>query len=189
MKTGEYKHKFLVHRPAGKVRMTAANISLARKWFGDFIAYRLKQQDDQATVSLVPIPSKDALPVAMSYRSLDMVRDAMAKQTQPHEVLDAIRWTEQLTKAHEGGDRGRQFMRQRLKPHTNIKAKTVILVDDLISTGSSMLAVKDVLEDAGATVLGGIACGKTVYDFHFKPFGMQHFEFDKEMPQYQPAEI
>lgn len=188
VKTGEYKHKFLVHRPDGKVRMTAANISFARKWFGDFISYCLKQQNADEAVFLVPIPSKDALPVALTYRSLDMVRDAMREQKHPHEVLDAVRWTEQLTKAHEGGGRGRQFMRERLKLHMDVKNKTVILVDDLISTGSSMLAVKDVLESAGAKVAGGIVCGKTVYDFNFKPFGMQHFEFDEEMHEYQPAE-
>lgn len=188
VKTGEYKHKFLVHRPSGRVRMTGANITLARKWFGDFITYCLKQEEYPNDVCLVPVPSKDALPVAVTYRSLDMVRDAMKGQKQAYQILDAVRWTEQLAKAHEGGGRGRQFIKERLKLHADVKGRSIVLVDDLISTGSSMLAVKDVMEDGGAKVIGGVTCGKTVYDFTFKPFGTQHFDFDEEMHEYQPSE-
>lgn len=185
VKTGEYKHKFLVHRPVGKVQMTAANIGLARKWFGDFIDYCLKQEDAPEDVLLVPIPSKDALSAARTYRSLEMLREAMRGKKYERQVSDALRWTEQLAKAHEGGDRGRQFIKDRLKLRLNVKDKTVVLLDDLISTGSSMLAAKDVLEEAGAVILGGITCGKTIYDFDTKPFGRQNFEFEDEIHEYR----
>lgn len=185
VKTGEFKHKFLIHRPGGKVVMTAANIGKARKWFGDFIDYSLKHEDAPDDVLLVPIPSKDGLKAARSYRSLDMLRESMRSKTFEKNVEDALRWSEKLAKAHEGGDRQRAFLRDRLALRSKVKDRDVVLIDDLISTGSSMLAARDVLKDAGANVLGGIVCGKTVYDFETKPFGMQSFTFSAEMHEYR----
>ncbi len=185
VKTGEYKHKFLVHRPGKKVPMTAANIGLARKWFGDFIDYCLKEEEAPDDVLLVPIPSKDALSAARTYRSLTMLQEAMRGKKYERRVSDALRWTEQLAKAHEGGDRSRDFLKDRLKQRVDVKNKSVVLLDDLISTGSSMLAARDVLEECGALVLGGITCGKTIYDFDTKPFGMQSFTFENEIHEYR----
>lgn len=165
--------------------MTGANIGLARKWFGDTIEYCLKKEEASKDVLLVPIPSKDGIATAKTYRSLEMLREAMRGKSYERQVTDALRWTEKLAKAHEGGGRGREFLKARLNVQLEVDGKDIVLLDDLISTGSSMLAARDVLEDAGATVLGGITCGKTIYDFDTKPFGMQHFSFDAEIHEYQ----
>lgn len=189
VKTGEYRHKFLVHhRNSTKVVMTSSNISDARKWFGDFISYAVKQHDEDDEIYIVPIPSKDGLPSTETYRSLKMVQDSLKGRKENYRVLDACRWTEQLAKAHEGGGRGRKFIKERLQLKADVKGKSIVLVDDLISTGSSMLAVKDLLEEGGAKVICGVTCGKTVYDFKFSPFGRQSFDFDEEIHEYQPDE-
>jgi hypothetical protein len=47
--------------------------------------------------------------------------------------------------------------------------------------GSSLLAAGDVLEQAGATVLGAVVCGKTIHDLNTKHFGEQEFDLTAEL--------
>ena len=70
----------------------------------------------------------------------------------------------------------------------NVKGRDVVLVDDVLSTGASILAAKEVLEEAGARVLFAITCGRTVYDFNTKPFKRQVIKLKDEIYDYQPAE-
>lgn len=62
-----------------------------------------------------------------------------------------------------------------------MKGKKVVLIDELFSTGGSLLASSDALSAAGAHVLGAITCGKTIYDFNTPAFGSQEFELTKEL--------
>ena len=57
----------------------------------------------------------------------------------------------------------------------------MILIDDLFSTGSSLLAAEDALKAVGCTVLGAITCGKTIYDLNTPHFGEQEFELTEEL--------
>ena len=46
------------------------------------------------------------------------------------------------------------------------KNRNVIIIDDIITKGLSMLRMKQLLEHLGATVIAGISIGKT---FHHRP--------------------
>jgi len=76
-----------------------------------------------------------------------------------------------------------------LRVQGNVAGRQVILIDDVLSTGSTLLAAKEVLEEAGATALLAITCGKTVYDFQTKPFKRQVVELDDELREYEPANL
>ncbi len=69
----------------------------------------------------------------------------------------------------------------RLAADPKLKGTKVILIDDVITTGSSLLAAADVLNQQGATVLGSIVCGKTIYDLNTPHFGEQEFELTTEL--------
>jgi len=61
------------------------------------------------------------------------------------------------------------------------KGKDVVLIDDVLSTGGTLLATMEVLEEAGANVLFAVVCGKTVYDCQLKPYGRQEIELLNEI--------
>ena len=130
---------------------------------------------------LVPVPSKDGVVGTASFRTLDMTNEALKGTELAAQVVAGLRWTQSLTKAHEGGSRNRGLLGPLLQVDDAVKGKQVILIDDLFSTGSSLLASEDVLKAAGCTVLGAIACGKTVYDLNTPHFGEQEFELTERL--------
>ncbi|MDK1378230.1 MULTISPECIES: phosphoribosyltransferase [unclassified Sinorhizobium] len=191
VKTGQYKTGFTIaFRGGARVKIGPGNIKRARSAFGQFIASTLESEAAPTNVLLIPVPSKDALrTVKGGYRSLWMLAEAMKDKVFPGKVYDGLRWTKALPRAHEGGGhRKRAYWKQYLEVQGNVEGRRVVLVDDVLSTGSTMLAAKEVLEEAGANVLFAITCGKTVYDFDTKPFKRQLVELGDELYEYMPVE-
>lgn len=192
VKTGQYKTPFTISfRNGARVKISAANIRRARSAFGQFIVATLDNEVVPKNVLLIPIPSKDAQSnVKGGYRSMWMVAEALREKQFPGVIHDGLRWTKALPRAHEGGGhRSRAYWKQFLQVHRNVEGCEVVLIDDVLSTGSTMLAAKEILEEAGATVLFAITCGKTVYDFQTKPFKRQVVELDEELHEYEPANV
>jgi predicted amidophosphoribosyltransferase len=100
-------------------------------------------------------------------------------------VLDGLRWNKDVAKAHEGGDRSRAVLLPLLDALPAVKGKRVVLIDELFSTGGSLLASSDCLIAAGAEVSGAVTCGKTIYDFGTPPFGTGEFELTTELADWQ----
>lgn len=185
VKVGKFRKKFFAHKPNGKVKITEENFELVRKWFGDFIGHTIRTEKLPPDVLLVPIPSKDGIVGENEYRALNMLKEALHGKDFEENIADIVRWREKIQPAHAGGDRSRQFLLDRFVLADDLKGKNVILIDDILSTGSSMLAARDACEANGATVICGIVCGKTIYDFETKPFGLQSIELDKELNDYK----
>lgn len=184
VKVGSFKKPFILQRDDGHIHITAANFSLVRQSFGQFIASEIDDRYSGSEPLLVPIPSKDRLAKVRDARSTQMVQEAMSTTRHSSAVSSSVRWTQKVAKAHQGGPRGRAELRKYLESDTKIKGRNVILIDDLVSTGGSMLACKDVLEGIGATVIGAITCGKTVYDFNTPPFAKQEFQLTDELSDF-----
>ena len=55
------------------------------------------------------------------------------------------------------------------------RGKNVLLFDDVVTKGGTMLRYKDILKDKGATVIGGICLGKTK---HEPPEGRRYVPVD-----------
>ena len=109
---------------------------------------------------LVSVPSKDGIKGAATFRSLDMTKEALKDTPLAGNVVGGLMWKQKLTAAHEGGARSRAILAPLLDVDASLKGKKVILVDDLITKGSSLLAAAEALTAAGATVIGAVVCGK-----------------------------
>lgn len=185
VKVGAFRRSFFAHKPHGNVKINKDNFHLVREWFGDFIVHTLRTEKADEDVLIVPIPSKDGVVGADGYRTLTMVQEALRGKQYEGSIADALRWSEALQPAHEGGGRSRKFLHERYQVDVAVKGRNVVLVDDILSTGSAMLAARDALLDHDANVLGGIVCGKTIYDFETKPFGLQSFVLEQELNDYR----
>jgi hypothetical protein len=188
VKSGEFHRDFYIERAAGRLSINRKNFNLVRPVFGEWVAKKLLTFSVPVQpLSIVPVPSKDALAVAATYRSFEMAQQALKGTGYENCVLDALRWNKPLEKAHEGGTRKRADLLPLLDAKTDIKGKPivkgkqVVLIDDLVTTGGSLLACQDRLTAAGATVLGAITCGRTVYDDTEPPFGAREFELTAEL--------
>ena len=181
VKIGTHKYDFTIHGKTQKLNITSANFNQARKIFGGFINARLIDEHCPAETLLIPVPSKDGILGTTTYRSLTMLQDALSGTINAANVVSGIRWTCQLPKSHESGPQDRSFWRPYMQVTANVAGKNVVLIDDVITTGGTLLAAKECLEEAGATVLGAICCGKTVYDLKTAAFGKQFVILENEL--------
>jgi hypothetical protein len=192
VKVGRFKKSFFIRRKKGNIKITAANFNLVRRTFGIEVERASGKIDQKGDALYVPVPSKDGVVGASHFRSLQMTKDALHGKPMLSRVNSGLRWKQKLTKAHEGGNRSRAALVPVLNADPGLKGKQIILIDDLLTTGSSILASVDVLTAAGATVLGAVVCGKTVYDFKTLPFGYQEFDLTEELADwdgYSPGDL
>jgi adenine/guanine phosphoribosyltransferase-like PRPP-binding protein len=184
VKIGSFRKKFFIHGADRKIGVTQNNFSVVRKMFGRFIAQQV-QKDWGLEVDLVPVPSKDGIIGAADFRTSRMLEESLVSTTFKGKSLKALYWSKELDKAHQGGSRRRDFLKEHLTTDIELKGRKIVLMDDLLSTGGSLLASKDFLENQGATVLGAVTCGKTIYDFKTKPFGRQSLELTEELSDFE----
>jgi Phosphoribosyl transferase domain len=187
VKIGTFKKGFYIVPPDRiTINITKDNFNLVRETFGKWAAEQVPKFSSEE-VTLISVPSKDALAATKDYRSLKMTREVFAATSYADKVSDGLRWSKEVPKAHAGGERSRAALLQHLKASTAVKGKSVILIDDLFSTGGSLLAASDCLTAADAKVLGAITCGKTVYDFNTPAFGTEEFELSGELADWPLA--
>lgn len=140
------------------ITIKASNVGKARILFGAFIRQKLTESI-LADATIVPVPSKDSWNTE-NFRSLEMVRDALPGYQAS--IVPAVIFQEERPKAAEGGDRGYGAVKPFLKINGAVPFdKPIILVDDILTTGGSMLATRDFLVEHGANVACGVVCGKT----------------------------
>jgi predicted amidophosphoribosyltransferase len=187
VKSGEYHREFFIDKANGQLSITKDNFHLVRPTFGEWAARKLPTFA-KGPLLIIPVPNKVA-PDATTYASLEMVREAFKDTEYSDSALDALRWNKKLPKAHEGGPRKRADLLPLLDVRPEAKpaldGKQLVLIDDLVTTGGSLLACGDKLTEIGATVLGAITCGRAVYDLAEPPFGSREFELTTELSDYR----
>ena len=179
VKVGTHRRDFYILTPQ-RLDIDKNNFALVRKTFGKWAMEQIPKlfEDD---VILIPVPSKDALPNRKDYRSLKMLREAFAETAYANKVVDGLRWIREIPQAHAGGARSRGILLPLLKVNADVKGKRVVLMDEVLSTGGSLLACADCLRAAGAEGIGAITLGRTIYDFETPAFGTQEFDLTAEL--------
>lgn len=185
VKSGRHlKNFYIVTQNGNKQWVTRGNFAEVRRWFGRFVEARVVE-NGWTDALLVHVPSKDALISAAQPRSLGLLTEAMSSTSLNGAVCDALRWTSQLGTSHEGGERRRRELVPHLRLKEEVVGRNVVLVDDLLTRGGNLLACKDVLEGAGARVVGAITCGRTMYDRSIHAFGRQEFDLVAELDDFE----
>ena len=150
--------------------ITQLTVGRARWIFGVYILDTLKKLGLDNAI-LVPLPSKDGLLDAPSFRSYVMLQEALQSHQTRVIIAPHLRFIIALQPAHLGGPRGREVISQYLRLIAELPPGPVVIVDDIITTGGSLLAAYDVLEMAGRPPAAAIVCGHTVADSLISAFG------------------
>ncbi len=134
------------------------NVGRARTIFGRYVRSVVHAHGEQSAL-LVPVPSKDSFG-EQNFRSLNMIRQAMG-MGEARQIVPALRYNTQLGHAAQGGPRFVDELRPYMDCTENVAGRTVILVDDIKTSGSSILLAKEKIEAAGGFVQRAIVCGRT----------------------------
>jgi adenine/guanine phosphoribosyltransferase-like PRPP-binding protein len=78
-----------------------------------------------------------------------------------------------MPSAHQqGGTRNPKRIRDNLTVTSRMKGRSVIIVDDVLTSGGHLKAAADALRDAGATVLMATCAGRAVWERRSRVFGL-----------------
>lgn len=165
-----------IPRKPKPIIINSSNVGLARKVFGRFIG-ALCENNGYDGASLVPAPSKDSFSTD-AFRSRVMVEEACPDGMT---VIPAVRFMSELKPSSQGGPRGYVALYPHMQVVAGIAPQRVVLVDDILTSGGTLLAAHDRLVNAGFEVLGAIACGRTT-DIREKAFKLGHLELGHESP-------
>ncbi|MCC5777887.1 phosphoribosyltransferase [Nitratireductor sp. B36] len=159
----------------GPQRINEQDAAKTRLIFGRFIAetVRLHYQGN----ALVPVPSKDSFSQD-DFRSLTMLQSAVPDDLD-NPIVPAVRFVSNLLPASQGGLRGVDAVYPHLMVSEHFKPRPVVLIDDIITTGGTILAAKQRLEERGFEVSAAIVCGRTVAAAE-KAFFPREFELLQE---------
>ena len=75
---------------------------------------------------------------------------------------DIIERIVEIESLHSGGDRSLEVQLNSLKINKNVKDKKIVVIDDVTTSGNSLIACKTLLQQSGASEVLLFAFGKTV---------------------------
>src|SRR5438874_8764382 len=95
VKVGSFKPPFNINENGKKTPINANNFHRVRPTFGKWIAKCVPKFGGKNSV-LVPVPSKDGLLAAPSFRTLDMAKEALNGTDLAATVVGGLKWKQQL---------------------------------------------------------------------------------------------
>jgi hypothetical protein len=161
----------------GPETINEQTVGRARSIFGNFIDHAIGHCA-VANPILMPVPSKDGLIGIPEFRALTMVQESVAATLNNWRISSSLRFNQALPPAHAGGPRGRMALKPYLTIAEAMPAGPIILVDDIVTSGGSLLASYDVLAAVGRAPTAAIVCGHTVSDSLLSAFGHHQKHID-----------
>jgi predicted amidophosphoribosyltransferase len=112
-------------------------------------------------VILVPIPNSSCVRPDDTPKTR-LLADAIAANETSMVVCDALRWKKPMKPAHRGGTREAEELYDKLVLIKRLPPGTRILVDDVVTKGSHILAGAKAISEAGNRCVEAICVGRTV---------------------------
>lgn len=144
-----------------RTRLNSNNKDVGLELLGKVLGSRIIELTDD-DVTLVPVPNSSAFVGGdESFRTLQLANAVARNASVLTTVIPAFLWKNQKQKQHQiGGYRhASQFI-----PNLSLRwqpASPVVLVDDVVTSGSQMLACTHILRKLNVDVIFGIAVGRT----------------------------
>jgi len=162
--TGHARHQYRISRQSG---LETRNLKQALKWFGSVCALILEIENPTTPVVFVPIPDSNCVIGESTIPRARRLADAIVANTRISAVVcDSLRWKHRLVPSHLRGTREPERLYRDLKVICLPQSGTIILVDDVVTTGAHILAASAKLESAAH-----VSCSRAICVARTEPAG------------------
>lgn len=152
-----------------KVRIDYDNSDELVSIVGKALGKKISELDTPAKFHIVPIPNSDMFVGAKGpFRVHELAKRVTAKAPTGATCVPALRWREPKESAHAGGGTRDIEKLEALLVLEERPDGPVILLDDVLTTGSHMAAATRFLRKNGITVLSGVVVARATDDQHDK---------------------
>jgi hypothetical protein len=148
-------------------------LTQALDWFGSIAALVIEVQKLLPPIVLIPVPRSGCLVTSPKYPSIATLVQAIASRLKQKVVVcDALRWKKPQTPSHLGGSRDPQQLLRNLDLIRIPPRGTVVIVDDVLTTGAHLLASAVKLSSAGVLCTNAICVAKAERTGHSGRFSL-----------------
>jgi hypothetical protein len=156
-------------------------------WFAELVADYFSREGVTPPLDVVPVPNSSTTVSSTTPPRTARLADAIARQIGGGlSVHDVLRWKVNLGSARSGGGpRDPQVLYDNIAPLSSSISwgSTVVLVDDVLTSGGHLKACAAFLRAKGASVELGVCAGRTVYAPPANPFAV----VEEDLEDFEPA--
>jgi predicted amidophosphoribosyltransferase len=169
--------------PVGRklLRLDRTNADDAIGWFGEMAGVYLADKLSKGVV-LVPIPNSNSTVAGDEIGRTVALAEAIASNLDGIEVLDCLRWKEEMTPSSQGGTRNPQELYDNLRVTKRVANSKIVLIDDVRTKGSHLIAAKARLRRKDARCLMAVCAGRTVLTPEVSAFSILEEELEDFVP-------
>ncbi len=188
MRGADYNATLLVHAVKGKsisqkqfasvkiagssVMITDANKDRAMDWFGEWAAQVVRSLGWSPKV-LVPIPNTSALVGSAAVPRTTLIAQAIRRAMGgAATVSDVLRWNRVRSRSTDLASRRPELLYPDLQLVGKVAQGTVVLVDDVFTSGGHAIAAAWRLQDLSCFPSALVACGRTEHAQLDNPFAV-----------------
>lgn len=157
--------------------------------FGLWAAVHLGERFPHADITLIPLPNSSCCVGdtndGAAFRMAMATRERLARRQEPGRVQDLLRWQARQPPSHiQPGIRSPEdyYPNLAVSEFAEAPSGVVVLVDDVVTSGSHMQAAAAVLRRAGVVVTIALCAGRTVHTASPKPFQIA----EEPIPDFTP---
>ena len=171
--------------PVGKAkrRLEQGNADDAIGWFGELAMAPTRDSRLPRPLILVPIPNSSCTSTNGKVPRTTRLAKALLVQLGEGEVWDRLRWTTIMIPSSQGGTRDPQELYENLVVTKDPPKGSLVLIDDVRTTGGHLLAAAARLVEKGGRVPLAVCAARTVWDQDQEPFSMLDERLDDFTPR------
>lgn len=160
-----------------RTKITNTNKDQAINWFAEWASPQIDALGAGPKV-LVPVPSSMTVVGAMDEFRTALIARVMASYCANATVAPVLRWTEEMVPSYAGGPRNKWILYPKLALTGPVPQGTLVLIDDVQTTGGHLIASAWRLEDQNRSVPLAVCCGRTFHEQQDDPFTMADENLD-----------
>jgi len=162
------------YRLSRRSTLDTKNIAQALEWFGSLGAIVLETLRLPSPVVLVPIPDSTCdLKQFRPSRTVKLSEAIAVRTTTTVLVSDILRWKYPQPPSHRGGSRDPERLLRELVLTRMPPSGTIVLIDDVLTTGAHILASAEKIRGAGCRCEDAICVARTEARFERDTFAIR----------------
>lgn len=148
-----------------------------RQHFGRWAARKIRDWGYDAP-TIIPVPNSNATPNVNQFPTFQIASAISTAFGQTAAANGAIRFRQAMAKSHLGGTRNEEELVANMVTRPDYWAAQVILVDDVITSGSHLKAARRALQGAGMEVQHVVVCARRMDEQVANPFALDAEDLD-----------